>query len=122
MKNAINWFEIPTADFDRARGFYETILGEKMDVWEVMNTKYASFPGEMPGVGGALSASPNNKPSADGARVYLNANPDLSPVLARVESAGGKVLMPKTQISADIGFMAILEDSEGNQVALHSSN
>jgi predicted enzyme related to lactoylglutathione lyase len=52
--------------------------------------------------------------------VYLNGNPDLKTVLDKVESAGGRVIMPKTQISPEIGYMAFFVDSEGNRMALHS--
>ncbi|MEZ4765460.1 MAG: hypothetical protein R3C26_20455 [Calditrichia bacterium] len=50
----------------------------------------------------------------------MNANPDLQMVLSKIESAGGKVLVPKTQISPENGFMAVFEDCEGNRMALHS--
>jgi predicted enzyme related to lactoylglutathione lyase len=52
--------------------------------------------------------------------LYLNANPDLSPVLGRIPAAGGKVLLPKTQITPEIGYKAVFEDTEGNRLALHS--
>ena len=72
-------------------------------------------------VGGGLVQSPSHKPSGDGAKVYLNGNPDLSNALSKVEKAGGKVVMPKTKISDEIGHMAFFIDSEGNTVALHSN-
>ena len=55
-----------------------------------------------------------------GPLVYLNANPDVQNVLDKVESAGGKIFVPKTQISPEFGFMGIIIDSEGNRVGLHS--
>ncbi|MCD6068798.1 MAG: lactoylglutathione lyase [Bacteroidetes bacterium] len=84
----------------------------------------AFFPAEdMNGkVSGGLVQGPMHKPSADGAKVYLNGNPDLNNALSKVEAAGGKVTMPKTHISAEIGHMAFFTDSEGNAVALHSNN
>ena len=61
------------------------------------------------------------KPSVDGVLVYFTAQSgDLSIELARIEGAGGKVLVPKTLISDDIGHMAVFLDSEGNRIALHS--
>jgi uncharacterized protein len=73
-------------------------------------------------VGGALVHSGGfHKPSAtDGPLVYLNANPDVQLVLNKVTAAGGKILVPKTEISPDFGHMAVLIDTEGNRVALHS--
>lgn len=61
------------------------------------------------------------KPSeTHGPLLYLNANPDLKIVLDRVEQAGGKISVPKRLITEDHGYMAVIIDSEGNRVALHS--
>lgn len=122
-ENALNWFAISVSDINRAKKFYETIFGIDMPVQEMMGMKMALFPSEdMNGkVSGSLVEGPMNKPSADGAKVYLNGNPDLSNALSKIESAGGKVLMPKTKISDEIGFMAFFLDTEGNNIALHSN-
>ncbi|ULQ52737.1 VOC family protein [Flavihumibacter fluvii] len=122
-ENAINWFEIPALDISRAKKFYETIFGITMHQEEMMGMQMAGFPGEqMSGkVSGALVQSPQHKPGTDGVKIYLNANPDLSLPLSRVEPAGGKVLLTKTKIADDIGFMAFFIDSEGNAMALHST-
>jgi len=61
------------------------------------------------------------KPSADGAVIYLNGNPDLALPLSKVEGAGGKIVMPKTLITEEIGYMAFFIDTEGNKVAMHSN-
>jgi predicted enzyme related to lactoylglutathione lyase len=121
--NALNWFEIPATDISRATKFYETIFEMKMNPLNTDQFKMSMFPIEpMAGkVGGALMQSGMHKPSSTGALVYLNANPDLQIVLSRVEKAGGKVLMPKTQISPEYGHMACFTDTEGNNVALHSN-
>jgi len=123
--NALNWFEIPAKDITRAKKFYETIFATKMeDMPEMMGMKMTSFPAEMGNgkVSGALAQSDMHKPSTDGAVVYLNANPSIQNVLDRIEKAGGKVVMPKTQISPEIGHMAFFVDSEGNKVGLHAQN
>ncbi len=122
-ENALNWFDISVTDIKRATKFYETIFGIEMPQQEVMGMKMAFFPAEdMNGkVSGSLVQGPMHKPSADGAKVYLNGNPDLSNALSKIEAAGGKITMPKTKISDDIGFMAFFVDSEGNAVALHSN-
>jgi uncharacterized protein len=123
FKNVISWFEIPTADLNRAQKFYETIFGITMTAMDLANIKMRMFPLEdMMGVGGALV---NNgdfyKPSAtDGALIYLNANPDVQNILDKVESAGGKIMVPKTEISPDYGYMAVIIDTEGNRIAFHS--
>ena len=122
-ENSINWFEIPVTDISRAKSFYETIFGIEMPQREMMGMQMAFFPTEdMNGkVSGSLIQGPMHKPSADGAKLYLNGNPDLAGVLAKVEPAGGKVVMPKTKISDEIGFMAFFIDLEGNTMALHSN-
>ena len=121
--NSLNWFEISVSDIKRAKSFYEPVFGIKMDQQENMGMQMAFFPSEdMNGkVSGSLVQGPMHKPSADGSKVYLNGNPDLSNALGKIEKAGGKVVLPKTKISDDIGFMAFFVDSEGNTVALHSN-
>jgi predicted enzyme related to lactoylglutathione lyase len=124
-ENSLNWFEISVADISRAKKFYEAIFGFEMRQEEMMGMKMAFFPASqnMDGkVSGSLVESQQHKPSADGAKIYLNGNPDLSNALSKIEAAGGKVVMPKTKISDDIGHMAFFIDSEGNAVALHSNN
>lgn len=125
VSNALNWFEIPTTDFQRGVKFYNTILDTEMHVESMGELPMAFFPAtpaEKGTVGGAVIFHPESKPSADGTMVYLNGGNDLSPILDRVESAGGKVIMPKTQITPEIGYMAMFIDSEGNRVGLHSEN
>jgi len=58
--------------------------------------------------------------ATDGPLIYLNANPDVRGVLDKVEAAGGTVMMPKTEISPEYGFMALFMDTEGNRIGLHS--
>ena len=119
--NAINWFEIPVNDIKRAKKFYEAIFEIKMEEMEMPGMKYAMFPFN-PGIGkvsGGLTQSPMHTPGTTGSITYLNANPDLQHVLNRVESAGGKIVMPKTSIGEN-GFMAFIMDMEGNKMALHS--
>lgn len=123
--NSLNWFEIPALDMERATKFYETIFDVKMDPFpEMMGMKMTGFPAEMGNgkASGALAQSNYHKPSTDGCVIYLNANPNIQTVIDRIEKANGKVLMPKTQISPEIGYMAFFEDTEGNRVALHAQN
>ncbi len=121
--NTINWFEISVSDISRAKKFYETVFGIQMHQQETMGMQMAFFPAEdMNGkVSGSLVQGPMHKPGTDGAKLYLNANPDLANALSNVEKAGGQVAMPKTKISDEIGYFAVFVDSEGNTVALHSN-
>ena len=123
FKNAISWFEIPSADINRAQKFYETIFGISMIPMDFPQLQMRMFPTEDPmNVGGAICHSGDfYKPSADsGPLIYLNANPDVQIVLDKIEGAGGKIVVPKTEISPEHGHMAVFLDTEGNRVALHS--
>ena len=124
MQNAISWFEIPTTNIDRAQKFYEAIFGISMMPMDMPNIKMRMFPLDdmMTQVGGALVDSGGfHKPSStDGPLIYLNGNPDVQNVLDKVEAAGGKIFLAKTEISPDYGFMAVIIDTEGNRIGLHS--
>ena len=120
--NSLNWFDIPVTDIERAKHFYQVIFGIHMELVDMMGMKMATFPGENGNgkVSGALVQSENHKPSAEGVTIYLNANPDMTPVLERIEAEGCQILMPKTAIAPEIGYMAFFIDTEGNKMALHS--
>jgi predicted enzyme related to lactoylglutathione lyase len=123
FKNAISWFEIPADDLARAQKFYEAIFDIKMVPLDMPQFKMRMFPIENPmDIGGALCHAPGfYKPSTtDGPLIYLNANPDVQNVLDKIEAAGGKIVVPKTEISPEYGYMAMFIDSEGNRIALHS--
>lgn len=123
MKNAISWFEIAAIDLDRATKFYEAIFDTKLNPLDLPNIKMRMFPIEdMMGVGGAVVDSGGfHKPSStDGPLIYLNGNPDVQQILDRVEAAGGKIMVPKTEISPEYGYMAVIFDTEGNRIGLHS--
>ncbi|MGZ3766294.1 MAG: VOC family protein [Mucilaginibacter sp.] len=123
FKNAISWFEIPATDLNRAQKFYETIFDIEMATIDMPQLQMRVFPIEdQMNIGGAICQSGNfYKPSAEsGPLLYLNGNPDLQKVLNKVEAAGGTIVIPKTQISTDYGYMAVFLDTEGNRIALHS--
>jgi len=123
FKNAISWFEIPSTDLARAQKFYETVFSVTLIPMDLQAIKMRMFPLEdMMGVGGAIVDSGGfHKPSTtDGPLIYLNGNPDLQNVLDKVEKAGGKIMVPKTEISPEYGYMAVFIDTEGNRIGLHS--
>jgi uncharacterized protein len=123
MDNAISWFEIGTTDLDRATKFYETIFGISLIPMDMPGLKMRMFPIDdmMKGIGGALVDGDFHKPSAtDGPLIYLNGNPDVQKVLDKVVAAGGSIMVPKTEISPEHGFMAVIVDTEGNRIGLHS--
>ena len=96
-KNAISWFEIPVKDIHRAAAFYGTILAADIPIIEINNGRVGHLP-DNGGVGGALveNAQFGYKPSQEGVPLYLDGGDDLSPILNRVEDAGGQVVLPKT--------------------------
>ncbi|MBL7774857.1 MAG: VOC family protein [Saprospiraceae bacterium] len=119
MQHWTTWFEIPALDIHRAKKFYEEIFQIEIHLIDFGGLKMGIFPHKE--VGAALCQHEAYQPSAThGLLVHLNANPDLQPVLDRVEAAGGRILRPKTQISAEHGFMALLVDTEGNRLGLSS--
>lgn len=120
MKNAINWFEIPVKDYNRAKKFYEAILDIQIQDNEFGGWKMGMFPQPEGKVSGAIVSGEGYEPSEKGALIYLNGNPDLSVNLAKVEAAGGKITRPKTEISPEIGYWACFTDTEGNRLAFHS--
>ncbi|MEM7036516.1 MAG: VOC family protein [Bacteroidota bacterium] len=122
MANVINWFEIPASNFDRALKFYGAVLNQELQQQEIMGTQMGFFNNENDGVSGSVCYGEGYVPSATGALVYLSGGQDLAEPLGRVESAGGQVVMPKTKISDEIGYMAVFMDSEGNRMAFHSPN
>lgn len=121
--NSINWFEISVADIKRATKFYEAIFNIEMgDPFEMMGMMMTFFPSD-PKDGkahGGLCQSDMHTPSVDGVKIYLNGDPDLQQVLDRIEAAGGKITMPKTDLGEN-GFMAFFDDTEGNSIGLHSN-
>jgi uncharacterized protein len=123
--NSLNWFEIPVIDGARAKKFYESIFSVQLTNMGELNGKtITAFPTENGNgkASGGLVQSPAHKPSMEGAIIFLNANPNIQPVIDRIETVGGKMITPKTHVSPEIGYTALFIDSEGNKVGLHAQN
>jgi len=118
MANAVNWFELPASNFERAVDFYTDVFGIEMQKSNMMGLEMAFFPAQ-DGVGGAVVTGQGYEPAENGSLVYLNGGDDLEVPLAKVTDAGGKVILPKTSIGEN-GFIAQFIDPEGNKVAIHS--
>lgn len=125
MKNVIDWFEIYTSDFNRAKKFYAEVFKYKLTDLPMSSDRhsqmdYATFPGDEKGVGasGALVKIDQVKPGNGGILVYF-ASEEINAEIGRVEGAGGKIIRPKLNIG-DFGFIALIEDTEGNMIGLHS--
>ena len=118
----INWFQIPAVDIERAVKFYGAVFEAKFQQLEHAGERHAFFAMdtlESERTGGEIVAAPNNKPSTDGVRIYLGAPGGVEATLAKVEPAGGRVLTPTLSIGEN-GWIAIIADTEGNSIGLHS--
>jgi predicted enzyme related to lactoylglutathione lyase len=120
--NAISWVEIPVTDFERAQKFYSEIFDYQMSEMQMGQDRmgFLLYDQQNGGVGGAIVYGQGFEPTEKGPRVYLNGGNDLNTVLNRVEDAGGKVVLPKTEITPEFGFFATFQDTEGNHISLHS--
>jgi uncharacterized protein len=120
MKGNAAWFEIPSADFERAVRFYEAIFEMKLDRQNI-GGDMAIFPSENNAATGAVVAPQEGyAPNSAGPVIYLDGGADLAPVLERAAKLGGKVAVPKTALPQGMGFFAHFHDCEGNRVGLHS--
>lgn len=119
--NPVNWFEIPAADLERAKAFYEHVFEVSLQVVELGPLRMAWFPmvADAPGATGTLVQAETYTPSHAGAMVYFSVA-DIPATLARVSAKGGKVLREKMSIG-EHGFVGHFEDCEGNRVALHAT-
>jgi uncharacterized protein len=117
--NQIVWCDIPVLDLDRAMKFYSAVLGQPVKKQEFPGMTIAILPHNDGEVGGCLFTSAEEKPSDKGMLIYLNASGRLDDAIAAVAANGGKIVKEKHPIGP-FGFRAIIIDSEGNRVALHS--
>jgi uncharacterized protein len=122
MKNIVSIVEISTNDFSRAVKFYKAILNVSIEEVDMGGVQMGLLPGSGETVNVALVKGSDYKPTTEGTVVYLNAGKDLQPTLDKIEQNGGKIIVPKTEISPEMGFYALFIDTEGNKLGLHSTN
>ena len=120
MANPVYHFEISVIDMDRAIRFYERVFGVKLKRKAVDGYDMAFFPREdsAPGTSGALAKGDVYRPSRDGTIIYFNVA-DIDDVLLRAQAEGATILYEKKAIG-EAGYVAEIEDSEGNRIALNS--
>ena len=120
-QHALDWFEIPVRNIDRAQKFYEALLSTPLRREAMGPAKtLAVFGNGETSIGCLLAGEGVPEPAANGTMVYLNAAPSLDAVLARVEAAGGRITTPKVQLPGDMGCFAHIADTEDNRVGLHA--
>jgi len=119
MSNQFVWVDIPVADLDRAINFYSKVLGGPVTKTGGEGFVFGLLPQADSAVSGCLYGSDDNAPSRTGPLVYLNANGRIKQAVLGATEAGGQVVQDIHPIGPH-GFRAILIDSEGNRIALHS--
>lgn len=122
MNNFISIVEIPVTDFARAVKFYQAILDVSIEEVDMDGTQMGVLPSDGETVSVVLVKGNDYKPTMYGSVLYLNAGNDLQPMLDKVEQNGGQVIVPKSEISPEMGFFALFTDTEGNKLGLHSIN
>jgi predicted enzyme related to lactoylglutathione lyase len=119
MANQIVWCDIPVKDLDRAVKFYSAVLGQPVAKQSFPGLTFGLLPCADSSVSGCLTIDGENTPSANGPLIYLNCDQRLDAAVAAVGENGGQILKPKHSIGPH-GFRAVVMDSEGNRLALHS--
>lgn len=126
-RNPVGWFEIYVSDMARAKSFYETVLNIQMQPLPVPDGmeggfEMLMFPSDIenqaPGSDGTLCRMDGFKPGAGGTLIYFSCE-DCGVEASRVAAAGGQVFREKFSI-APYGFIALILDTEGNMIGLHS--
>jgi len=120
MHTRINWFEIPSTDFQRATKFYEALFATELKIEDGGPVKMAIFHDASGDSCGCVAHFEHYQPSANGTVIYLDAGPSIDRVLARIEPAGGSIQMDKTELPRELGYIAHFIDTEGNRLALHA--
>ncbi|HVW00708.1 MAG TPA: VOC family protein [Planctomycetaceae bacterium] len=117
-KNRVVWVDIPVADLERSQRFYAAVLAIPVSLEQFGEFKFCVLE-HQDGNGGCLVLNAGEV-SDKGALVYLNVNGRLRDAVSKVEANGGSIITPAHSIGPH-GFRAVIKDSEGNRVALHST-
>lgn len=119
------WTDIPVTNLARAIKFYSAVLGQEVKKLSEGRTEYGLLPHEESNASGCLcirsdSGGVDNRPSANGPLIYLLVEGRLKEAVEAARANGGKILRERQQIG-EHGFRAVIIDSEGNRIALHTS-
>src|SRR5436853_6789408 len=123
--DTVCWNDNPVTNLDRAIKFYSAVLCKEVQRLSDGGAAYAVLPHEEQNASGCLcirsdSGGLDNRPSANGPLIYLLVEGRLDEAVETARQNGGKVLRARQQIG-EHGFRAVVIDSEGNRIALHTS-
>lgn len=118
--NRAVWFDIPVVSLERASKFYASVLNIKVDVIDSEGYTFAVLDHDE-GNGGCLVVNEAAISPSHGIMVYMNVNGRLKNAVSKVEANGGKLIQEIHAIGPH-GYKAIVLDSEGNRIALHSES
>ena len=124
--NPVGWFEIYVAEMDRAKAFYADVVGAGFSAAPVagegpdagMEMVFFDADDSKAGAPVALVRHPMRPPELHGTLVYFSVD-DCATAAARATARGSKIYVEKQSIG-EMGFIAIVGDSEGNSIGLHS--
>jgi uncharacterized protein len=120
-RNPVGWFEVYVDDMARAQRFYESVFNVKLQALGSPVVKMLAFPmkGDLPGCTGALVQMPDGgRPTGNGIIIYFSCV-DCAAEASRAVQNGGKIFKEKFSIG-EHGFIALVHDTEGNMIGLHS--
>ncbi|SEL45443.1 hypothetical protein SAMN05216262_11151 [Colwellia chukchiensis] len=120
MENQIVWVDIPVTDLPRAMTFYSAVLNAEVKQEEFEHFTIGLLPHAQTNVSGCLVPSPAEQIFTSGPLIYFNVNGRLDDAIKKCEMHGGRLVEEKMSIGGH-GFRAIIHDSEGNRIALHSN-
>ena len=120
MDNQIVWVDMPVSDLDRAIKFYSAIFGTQVTKEQFGDCEYGLLPHAQTNVSGCLAVIDDRKPSANGPLVYFNAEGRIDEAVNAAKDFDVEIIEEKFKMG-EHGFRAVLFDTEGNKIALHSS-
>ena len=118
--NVLCWTDIPVIDLNRAMRFYAAMLAQEVTKQSGPGFEFGLLPHVNDGVSGCLAVMEDNKPSETGALIYLSVDGRLDEAIAAVSENGGRIVKERHPIGPH-GHRAVIIDSEGNRIALHST-
>jgi predicted enzyme related to lactoylglutathione lyase len=119
-RNPVGWFEVYVQDMNRAKAFYESTFQLTLERLESPGIELWAFPfrPENPGCAGALARMPGKDSGGGGTLIYFSCA-DCAVEASRALQNGGRIHKEKMSIG-QYGFIALVSDTEGNMIGLHS--